>query len=139
MGWKEAAAQLGTGTLVSELKGLQGKMKKRDFKRLVSTTVAQLLEVHPGLGRRKARRWARKATGVRPGKRGLRKKASQVLKEAAETAVVTAVAAGATKAVGKLAERRRTRRRVKPAPTTEANGKPTDEVTEAGSEPQLPN
>jgi hypothetical protein len=139
MVWKEAAAQLDTGRLVSGLKALQGKMKKRDFKRLVSTTVAQLLEVHPGLGRRKARRWARKATGTRPGKLGLRKKATQALKETAEAAVVTAVAAGATKAVSKLAERRRNRRRVKPTPTTESNGKPTDEVTETAPESELPN
>jgi len=136
MACKEAAAQLGTGTLVSGLKALQGKMKKRDFKRLVSTTVAQLLEVHPGLGKRKARRLARKATGTRPGKLSLGKKANRVLKETAgtvaETAAVTAVVAGA-KAVTKLAERRRTRRRVKPAPTTEANGKLTDEPTEAGA------
>jgi hypothetical protein len=139
MAWKEAAAQLGTGTLVSGLKALQGKMKKRDFKRLVSTTVAQLLEVHPGFGRRKARRWARKATGTRPGKLGLSKKAGQALKETAEAAVVTAVTAGATKAVSKLAERRRSRRRSKTAPTTETNGKPTEELTEPSPEPQLPN
>jgi hypothetical protein len=138
MAWKEAAAQLGTGTLVSGLKALQGKMKKRDFKRLVSTTVAQLLEMHPGLGRRKARRWAEKATGVRPGKLRLSKKAKQVLKETAETAVVAAVATGATKAVSKLADRRRTRRRAKAAPATEANGKPMEEVAEANPEPQLP-
>jgi hypothetical protein len=134
MAWKEAAAQLGTGTLVNGLKALQGKMKKRDFKRLVSTTVAQVLEVHPGLGRRKARRWARKATGIRPGKFTL---GTKVLKEAAEAAVVTAVTAGATKAVSKLAERRASRRRVKAAPTREANGKPTDPVTEPGPESQL--
>lgn len=139
MAWKEAAAQLGTGTLVSGLKALQGKMKKRDFKRLVSTTVAQLLEVHPSLGRRKARRLARKATGVRPGKLSLGKKARQALKETAETAAVTAVAAGATKVVSKLAERRRTRRRPKAVPSTETNGKPTEEVTQAAPESELPN
>jgi hypothetical protein len=129
MVWKEAAAQLGTGTLVSGLKALQGKMKKRDFKRLVSTTVAQLLEVHPGLGRRKARRWARKATGTRPGKLSLGKKVSLGLKEATEAAVVTAVAAGATKAVGKLTNRR-SRRRPKVTPT---NGKANEGPSEAGA------
>jgi hypothetical protein len=127
MAWKEAAAQLGTGTLVSGLKALKGKMKKRDFKRLVSTTVAQLLEVHPNLGRRKARRWARKATGTRPGKFSLGRKASQGLKEAAEAAVVSVVAAGATKAVDKLATRRAARRRPKVAP---ANGKPKEGPSE---------
>jgi hypothetical protein len=134
MAWKAAAAQLGTGTLVSGLKALKRKMKKRDFKRLVSTTVAQLLEVHPDLGRRKARRWAQKATGTRPGKLTLSKKASQGLTEVGEMAVVTAVTAGATKAVSKLAERRRTRRRAKPASANEGNGKPADERTEAATE-----
>lgn len=36
----------------------------------MATTVAQVLQAHPDVGRRKARRWARKATGTRPGKIG---------------------------------------------------------------------
>jgi hypothetical protein len=123
MPWKEAAAQLGTSTLVSGLKALEGKMKKRDFKRLVSTTVAQLLEVHPGLGRRKARRWARKATGTRPGKLGLGKKGDPSLKEAAETVGPAEVVAGTAKAASKLSERRPTRRRARVSRT---NGKPKE-------------
>jgi hypothetical protein len=123
MPWKEAAAQLGTSTLVSGLKALEGKMKKRDFKRLVSTTVAQLLEVHPGLGRRKARRWARKATGTRPGKLGLGKKGNVVLTEAAEEAGAPVVAVGKAKAASKLSERRSTRRRARVSRT---NGKPKE-------------
>lgn len=102
MAWKEAAAQLGTGTLVSGLKALEGTMKKRDFKRLVSNTVAQLLEVHPDLGRKKARRWARRATGTKPGKVPLRKKGGPGLKEAVGVAAVTA---GVAKVAGKLGER----------------------------------
>ncbi|HEY7635607.1 MAG TPA: hypothetical protein VH763_08690 [Gemmatimonadales bacterium] len=134
MAWKEAAADLGTGRLVSGLKALQGKMKKRDFKRLVSTTVAQLLEVHPGLGRRKARRRARKATGTRPGKLGLGKKAGQVLKETAEVALTAAVAAGARKAADKIATRRQPRRRAKtPSAPPNPNGKPEGEPTQAGA------
>lgn len=105
MAWKEAAAQLGTGTLVSGLKALEGTMKKRDFKRLVSNTVAQLLEVHPDLGRKKARRWARRATGTKPGKVPLRKKGGPGLKEAVEAAGVAAVTAGVAKVAGKLGER----------------------------------
>ena len=70
MAWKDAAAELGTGRLVSRLTALKATMKKRDFKRLVATTVAQVLEAHPDVGRRKARRWARKVTGTRPGKIG---------------------------------------------------------------------
>ncbi|HYC31536.1 MAG TPA: hypothetical protein VEB59_04560 [Gemmatimonadales bacterium] len=69
--WKEAAAQLGTSSLVDSLKALEGTMKKRDYKRLVSTTAAQLLELHPGVGAKKARRWVRRATGTKPAKRGV--------------------------------------------------------------------
>lgn len=75
--WKEAAAQLGTSTLVDSLKALEGTMKKRDYKRLVSTTAAQLLELHPGLGAKKARRWVRRATGTKPAKRGLEQPEAQ--------------------------------------------------------------
>lgn len=69
--WKEAAAQLGTGNLVDSLKALEGTMKKRDYKLLVSTTAAQLLELHPNVGAKKARRWVRRATGTKPAKGGL--------------------------------------------------------------------
>ena len=68
--WKEAAAQLGTSNLVDSLKALEGTMKKRDYKRLVSTTAAQLLELHPDVGAKKARRWVRRVTGTKPGKAG---------------------------------------------------------------------
>ena len=104
MAWKDVAAQIGTGRLVSRLAALKGTMKKRDFKRLVATTVAQVLEVHPDVGRRKARRWARKATGTRPGKIG--KKATPKLKAAAEAADIAALTSGATKAEV-VAKRRR--------------------------------
>ncbi len=105
MAWKDVAAQIGTGRLVSRLAALKGTMKKRDFKRLVATTVAQVLEVHPDVGRRKARRWARKATGTRPGKIG--KKASPNLNAAAEVADVSALTSGATKVREVVATRRR--------------------------------
>src|SRR5215207_7919748 len=95
MAWKDDAEQIGTSRLVSRLAALKGTMKKRDFKRLVATTVAQVLEVHPDVGSRKARRWARKATGTRPGKIG--KKATANLKAAAEAADVAALTAGETK------------------------------------------
>ena len=105
MAWKDAAAQIGTGRLVSRLAALKGTMRKRDFKRLVATTVAQVLEVHPGVGRRKARRWVRKATGTRPGKIG--KKATANLKAAAEAADFATLTSGATKVGEMVAKRRR--------------------------------
>ena len=105
MTWKKAAAQLGTSTLVQSLKALEGTMKKRDYKRLVSTTVAQLLELHPGVGPKKARRWVRRVTGTRPAKRGLAKLRRIGALEAAEGLGLAAVAAGAATVVGHVAER----------------------------------
>ena len=83
--WKEAAAQLGTSSLVDSLKALEGTMKKRDYKRLVSTTAAQLLELHPGLGAKKARRWVRRATGTKPAKRPVEQPVQEEHLEAATT------------------------------------------------------
>ena len=113
MAWKEAAAQLGTRTLVSGLKALEGTMKKRDFKRLVATTAAQVLATHPNLKPRKARRWARKATGTRPAKLGGGKKASLGVRGAAEAVGAAAVTAGVAKVTAKLAERPAVKRRIK--------------------------
>ena len=69
MPWEDAAAKLRTSALVAELKALEGTMKKGQFKRLVATTAAQVLAVHPDLKPKKARRWARRATGARPWKK----------------------------------------------------------------------
>jgi hypothetical protein len=112
MAWKEAAAQLGTITLISGLKALEATMKKRDFKRLVSTTAAQVLAVHPDVKPRQARRWARKATGTRAAKGGIGKKGSGGVVGAVEAAGAAAVTAAAAKVASKLAERPATRRRV---------------------------
>ncbi len=64
--WKQLAAQVGTQALVGGFRSIEGRVSKRQYKRLLATAVAQLLELHPKLGPGKARRWARKATGVRP-------------------------------------------------------------------------
>jgi hypothetical protein len=115
MAWKDAAAELGTGRLVSRLTALKATMKKRDFKRLVATTVAQVLQAHPDVGPRKARRWARKATGTRPGKIG-KKAAGQGVKAAAEVAG-TASTAGTTKVADIVSTRRPASRRARVART----------------------
>lgn len=104
MAWEDAAARLGTSALVARLKALEGTMKKGQFKRLVATTAAQVLAVHPDLKPKKARRWARRATGARPWK-----KIKLGLREAVETAAVTAATAGAAKVARKRAVRRRVR------------------------------
>lgn len=104
MAWEDAAARLGTSALVARLKALEGTMKKGQFKRLVATTAAQVLAVHPDLKPKKARRWARRATGARPWK-----KIKLGLREAVETAAVTAATAGVAKVARKRAVRRRVR------------------------------
>jgi hypothetical protein len=127
MAWKDDAEQIGTGRLVSRLAALKETMKKRDFKRLVATTVAQLLEVHPDVGRRKARRWARKATGTRPGKIG--KKATLNLNAAAEAADVAALTSGAAKVTEVVATRRRPSGRARVARSDGARKTPEAEAT----------
>ena len=109
MAWEDAAARLRTSALVAELKALAGTMKKGQFKRLVATTAAQVLAVHPDLKPKKARRWARRATGSRPWKMakvGTKERAG--MKELVGAAAVTAVAA-------KVARKRTVRRRVRTA------------------------
>lgn len=135
MTWKEAAAQLGTSTLVQSLKALEGTMKKRDYKRLVSTTVAQLLELHPGVGSKKARRWVRKATGTRPAKRGLPRLKGVGAREAAEGLGLAAVAAGAAKMVGHVAERVSDRLAERDGAEAEPAGRDGEERAAAGQSP----
>ncbi|HUS14149.1 MAG TPA: hypothetical protein VM536_03930 [Chloroflexia bacterium] len=129
MAWKEAAAQLGTSTLISGLKALKATMKKRDFKRLVSTTAAQVLAVHPDVKPRKARRWAQKATGTRAVKAGIGKKGSGGVKGAVEAAGAAALTAGAAKVASKLADRPAVKRRI--AKTLHPKTDPTEASTES--------
>ncbi|HUF36175.1 MAG TPA: hypothetical protein VMN37_09505 [Gemmatimonadales bacterium] len=72
MGWKNVAAGLGTQAAVSGLKAAKDQMSKRQYKRLIATAVAQLLELHPDIGRKKARKRAQRLTGARPSKKLLR-------------------------------------------------------------------
>ncbi len=108
MASQDVAAGLRTSALVAELKALEGTMKKSQFKRLVATTAAQVLAVHPDLKPKKARRWARRATGARPWK-----KAKLRIKEAVGTAALTAVTAGAAEVAAKVVRKRAVRRRVR--------------------------
>ena len=103
MAWKELAAQVGTQALVGGLRSIEGKVSKRQFKRLLATAVAQVLELHPKRGRGAARRWARKATGERPLKKALKAAADLGVKEGLEAAAVAAAGAGAAKVVRSLA------------------------------------
>ena len=105
MAWKELAAGLGTSALVGELKALEHQVSKRQYKRLLSTTLAQLLELDPDTKKARARRWARKATGVKPSKKALKAAGDVGPKEIAAAAAVSAVGAGAAKLAGKVAPR----------------------------------
>lgn len=97
MKWTELAARLGTkGVVVAELTALEHQVSKRQYKR---TSAAQLLEPHPDLGRRKARKRAR------PSKRVMRAPAGLGLKEGIGTVAVAAAGAGAAKAVRSVATR----------------------------------
>ena len=111
MTWKESAAQLGTSTLVAGLEALKGTMKKKDYKRLVATTAAQVLAVSPGIKPRKARRWVRRVTGARPAKSiGGKKKRQGTLRHAAEAAGAAVLTAGAAKLAESPAVKQRVRR-----------------------------
>jgi hypothetical protein len=86
MAWKELGAGLGTKTLVGEFKAIEPQVSKRHYKRLLSTALAQLLELDPDTKAGKARRWARRATGVKPSKKALKAAANGEPQAPAETA-----------------------------------------------------
>jgi hypothetical protein len=84
MGWRSVAAGIGTGATVQALKAVEGQVSKRKYKRLIATAVAELLALHPDIGRAKARRRARRITGARPSKKLMRATNQIGLKEGAE-------------------------------------------------------
>jgi hypothetical protein len=90
MAWKELAAGLDTKGLVGEFKAIEPQVSKRQYKRLLSTALAQLLELDPDTKAGKARRWARKATGVKPSKKVLKAATDGAASEPAKAAEATA-------------------------------------------------
>jgi hypothetical protein len=72
MTWQDLAAGLGTKALLGEFKAIEPQLSKRQYKRLLSTTLAQLLELDPDTKSGRARRWARRATGVKPSRKVLK-------------------------------------------------------------------
>ena len=98
MSWTEVAAGLGTTTAIAGLKAAKDQMGKRQYKRLLATTVAQILELHPDIGPAKARRRAKRITGARPSKKLLQPRKQVGLKEGAEGAVAAVATAGVVKA-----------------------------------------
>jgi hypothetical protein len=100
MGWKNVAAGLGTSATVNALKAAKEQVSGRQYKRLISTAVAQLLELHPDIGPRKARRRARRLTGAKPSRKLMRAANNLGWKEGAETAVAAAATAGVATVAG---------------------------------------
>jgi hypothetical protein len=100
MGWRSVAAGLGTGATVQALKAVEGQVSKGQYKRLIATAVAELLALHPDIGRSKARRRARRITGAKPSKKLMRTSKNLGLKEAAEGVVAAAATAGIAKVAG---------------------------------------
>ena len=86
MAREDLAAGLGTKVLVGEFKAIEPQVSKRRYKRLLSTALAQLLELDPDTKAGKARRWARKATGVKPSRKALKAAADVEPTEPAEAA-----------------------------------------------------
>ncbi len=105
MGWKNVAAGLATQAAVSGLKAAKDQMSKRQYKRLISTAVAQLLELHPDIGSRKARRRARRVTGARPSKRLMRPSENLGWKEGAEGTLAAVAAAGVAEVAGAFGDK----------------------------------
>jgi hypothetical protein len=105
MGWTEAAAGLSTHATVTALEAAKDKVNKRQYKRLIATAVAQLLELHPDIGRRKARRRARQVTGAKPSRKLMRARENLGWKEGAGGAVAAAATAGVAKVAGIFGEK----------------------------------
>ena len=100
MGWKNVAAGLSTSATVNALKAAKDQVSRRQYKRLIATAVAQLLELHPDFGPRKARRQARRMTGAKPSKKLMRTSENLGWKEGAEGAVAAVATAGVAKVAG---------------------------------------
>jgi hypothetical protein len=105
MGWRSVAAGIGTGATVQALKAAESQVSKRQFKRLIATAVAELLALHPDIGKSKARRRARRITGARPSKKLMRATNQIGLKEGAEAVVGAVATAGIAKVAGVVGEK----------------------------------
>jgi hypothetical protein len=109
MGWKEIAAGVGTRTTANAIEAARGKVSKREYKRLIATAVAELLALHPDIGRQKAVKRARRITGAKPSKKLMRAAGKIGLKEGAEAAIAAAATAGVAKVAGIVGDKLRQR------------------------------
>jgi hypothetical protein len=105
MGWRSVAAGLGTGATVKALKAAKGQVSRKQYQRLIATAVAELLVLHPDIGKAKARRRAKRITGARPSKKLMRATQNIGWKEGAEGVVAAAATAGIAKVAGVVGEK----------------------------------
>jgi hypothetical protein len=105
MSWRSVAAGVGIGSTVQALKAVESRIGKRKFKRLIATAVAELLALHPDIGKSKARRLTRRMIGARPSRK-LRRATRQIgLKEGAQAVVGAAATVGLVKVAGVVGEK----------------------------------
>ena len=100
MSWTAVATELRAKDFLARLEAAEDRVSRKRYKRLLATTVAQVLALHPDFNLKKACRRAEKAVGVTPVKRLLKSK-----KRAAAAAVITST--GVLKAVKGTGVRRR--------------------------------
>lgn len=122
MSWTAVATELRAKDFLARLKAAEDRVSKKQYKRLLATTVAQILALHPDFDLKKARRRAEKAAGALPVKQMLKSK-----KRAVAAALVTG---GVLKAVkGASSARRRARTTVPRPPVHEDESSlPADSV-----------
>ena len=99
---KDQLAQVGMGTLVAGLQAVKQGISKKQYKRLISTAVAQLLTLHPDYKAGEARRRARKVAGAKPVRKMLVKRRQVGVKQALETVTAAAASGAAVKVATKL-------------------------------------
>jgi hypothetical protein len=74
MSWTAVATELRAKDFLARLRAAKDRISEKRYKRLLATTVAQVLSLHPDIDLRKALRRAEKAAGAAPVKRLLKSK-----------------------------------------------------------------
>lgn len=116
MSWTAVSTELRAKDFLARLKAAEDRVSRKRYKRLLATTVAQVLALHPDFDLKKARRRAEKAVGALPVRQLLKSK-----KRTASAAAALITGAGVLKAVKGTSVRRRkppaARPPVSPEPT----------------------
>jgi len=91
MSWTAVATELRAKDFLARLRAAEDRISKKRYKRLLATTVAQVLSLHPDFDLRKARRRAEKAVGAPAVKRLLKSKKRAVAALVTGAAVLKSV------------------------------------------------